>query len=123
MGKFRAQARDDELQSLMKLKVFQFIHKSSLSHDDRRKALIAIFLLVDKYYPNGEFEKSKGRMVADGSRQLEGTYEQTNAQTINQITAAFSKAVRYKLIKTKGLRCANCILTHTDETTSDFAHE
>eukprot|EP00595_Chromulina_sp_UTEXLB2642_P002226 CAMPEP_0196763126 /NCGR_PEP_ID=MMETSP1095-20130614/3482_1 /TAXON_ID=96789 ORGANISM="Chromulina nebulosa, Strain UTEXLB2642" /NCGR_SAMPLE_ID=MMETSP1095 /ASSEMBLY_ACC=CAM_ASM_000446 /LENGTH=1306 /DNA_ID=CAMNT_0042115683 /DNA_START=119 /DNA_END=4036 /DNA_ORIENTATION=- len=95
MGPLREKARDEELTSLMKLKVFDFKKKYDISVDDRRKALHGIFILVDKYSPSGTYEKSKGRLVADGSRQLEGTYEITNAQTINAITInmALSKAV------------------------------
>ena len=88
-GDASRKAMQDELEQLvMKTGAIKPIHEHELKPSEHRKVLYSIGLLKNKYDPNGNFVKTKGRIVSDGSRQSEELLEAISSQTA-QTTSVF----------------------------------
>ena len=73
-----------ELTSIHKTGTLQGVDYSRLSPAIRSKAIRSMLLFKEKYYPNGEFEKLKARVVAGGDQQDRELYStsQTSSPTV-----------------------------------------
>jgi hypothetical protein len=69
------------------------VDPASMSNDDYYHALRTMVLLKEKFYPDGEFEKLKARLVVLGNFMKEGTYGSTYAPTVDHDTVMFILSV------------------------------
>jgi hypothetical protein len=60
-----------ELKSMMEKKVFHPVHKADIAEEDQKYILKSMKNYVEKYKPNGEFEKSKVRLLGRGDLQID----------------------------------------------------
>ena len=88
-GDASREAIESELKQLVKTKrAIVPIHERDLKQSERKKIIYSIGLLKNKYDPDGNFVKTKGRIVGDGSRQAEELLDAISSQTA-QTTSVF----------------------------------
>ena len=81
-GDASREAIRSELEQLVKTKrAIVPIHERDLRQSERKKIIYAIGLLKNKYDPDGNFVKTKGRIVGNGSQQSEELLDAISSQT------------------------------------------
>jgi hypothetical protein len=77
-----------EIRNMIEYHVGHCIHIADLHHSMHRYILPSFMFLVNKYYPNGDFDKVKARLVGGGHRQQSWQYDDISSTTVN-ITSIF----------------------------------
>lgn len=80
-GDVAEKAIQAELQQMLDLEVWTPIHPGSLSSHDLKNAIFSSMFLREKYLPNGNFDKLKARLVANGNQQDRRLYETSSVSS------------------------------------------
>ena len=70
-----------ELQQMIDLRVWTPISPISLSPSELKNVIYSSMFLKEKFLPDGEFDKLKARLVANGSQQDKSLYETSNVSS------------------------------------------
>jgi hypothetical protein len=76
----------DEIDNMMVGKVMHPMHLRDIPPEYREDILNAFMFLKDKFLANGDFDKTKARLVGNGSEQNPTTVGDTAAPTVNPIS-------------------------------------
>jgi len=68
-------AINSELQQMLTYKVWQYVHKSDLSTEQKRSLIPSSIFIKEKLNASGVFEKVKARIVAGGHRQKRDSHD------------------------------------------------
>ena len=72
-----------ELKQMLDKKVWRPVMISSLSSIERSRIIRSQMFLKEKYFPTGEYEKLKARLVAGGDQQDKELYEDLSSPTVS----------------------------------------
>jgi hypothetical protein len=72
-----------EIQNMIDFSVGFFIFWRDIPKNQRRNIIRAFMFIKEKYYPNGDHDKTKARIVADGSGQDTMSYDNISSSTID----------------------------------------
>lgn len=103
------QAMDEEIKSLMKLKVFKFILQAELPPEDANRVAPCHMFLKEKYNADGSYQKMKARLVAGGNwvdPSLVGDTKAPTAKSISVMTALNRAAIFNHEINTGDIQTA-----------------
>lgn len=70
-----------ELQQMLDLHVWTPVAPASLSPEEMRDVIFSSMFLKDKHHPNGDFDKLKARLVANGAQQDRSLYETSHVSS------------------------------------------
>ena len=79
-------AIDLEIENMEKGNVMPPIHFKDIPTEHRSQIIDLFMFLKDKFKANGDFDKTKARLVAQGNTQDVATVGDTNSPTVNPIT-------------------------------------
>jgi len=71
-----------EILNMIDYHVGHYVHLKDIPLSKRRNIVIAFMFITYKTKPNGEYDKTKARLVADGSNQGVNTYDLISSSTI-----------------------------------------
>jgi hypothetical protein len=77
-GEYKEETKEaikDEIQNMLNYKVGHYVHWSNIPAAERSNILLAFMFIKHKTKPDGTYDKTKARIVGDGSQQKEHTYE------------------------------------------------
>jgi len=90
-GQYAAQSRDsvlDEIRNMLDYQVGHYIKRSEIPPEHSRNILRTFMFIKHKYKPDGAYDKTKCRMVGDGSRQGDHMYDLISSSTV-ALTSVF----------------------------------
>jgi hypothetical protein len=92
------QAIIEEIQNMLEYKVGHYIHYRDIPQDERVNILRSFMFLKEKYFPDGNFERLKARLVGDGSTQGKHLYDLISSATValTIVFLLFNIATKYK---------------------------
>jgi hypothetical protein len=73
----------NEIQNMLEYKVGYYVNYDMIPKDKRKNILRAFMFIKEKYKPNGIHDKTKARMVGDGSKQNQNTYDIISSTTVD----------------------------------------
>jgi hypothetical protein len=83
-------ATDIEIMQMLDLKVWKEVDPETLSREEFRTVIYSLLFLKAKYAPDGEFEKLKARLVANGAQQDKSVYENVSSPTARLASVFFT---------------------------------
>jgi hypothetical protein len=90
------EAIKEELTQIVNLKVFQMIHRRDIPAEHQKSILRSFLLLSEKHTAAGDFDRVKGRLVANGAQQVDVMWEDTSSPTASTSTLFMVCAIAAK---------------------------
>eukprot|EP01039_Chlorochromonas_danica_P012888 gene12888-14853_t len=73
----------DEINNMLNYKVGYYIKYENIPMEHRQNIIPSFMFIVHKYKPNGTYDKTKARMVGDGSKQNGFMYDMISSTTVS----------------------------------------
>jgi hypothetical protein len=110
----------NEVKNMLDYKVGHYVHQSDLTYDQKKNILRSFMFIKQKFFPNGDMDKLKARLVADGSQQGRHLYDFVSSATVSLqvVFLLFNIASHYKcMLQTVDIRGAflNAEFTSADK--------
>ena len=73
----------DEIKNMLDYKVGHYVHYNDITYEHKQNILRSFVFIKQKVFPNGQLDKLKARLVADGSQQGRHLYEFVSSATVS----------------------------------------
>ena len=73
----------NEVKNMLDYKVGHYVHQFDLTYDQKKNILRSFMFIKQKFFPNGDMDKLKARLVADGSQQGRHLYDFVSSATVS----------------------------------------
>ena len=81
---------------MLDYKVGHYIHPDQLTYEQRKNILRSFMFIKQNFFPNGEMNKLKDRLVADGNQQGRHLYDFVSSATVSlQVVFLFFNIASY----------------------------
>jgi len=76
------EAMCEEIKNMIDYEVGHFVHRSDIPYQERKNIVHSFMFIKHKMTPNGEYERTKARLVANGAHQSDTTYDLIASATV-----------------------------------------
>ena len=73
----------DEIKNMLDYKVGHYVHYNDITNEHKQNILQSFVFIKQKVFSNGQLDKLKARLVADGSQQGRHLYDFVSSATVS----------------------------------------